>query len=434
MTEMMIMDTATVSSRRKTRAGYLVAQCRVAKAGNIQVYTGAEAGMPTRDHVRIYRPPETVFDADTMRGWAFKPITYQHPRAGSVTSQNWRDEAVGVAGGEVLRDGDYVTVPMCLMDAATIDAVESDAATEVSCGYRVALDASPGTTPEGEPYDAKVSRILPDHIAIVPKGRAGSDCRFGDGEPQAANDVPAPPTTTGERPIMADIDNGRAVILVDGFTVTTTPQGVEAIKKLQAQLQDTHTLIDGERASHKDVVASLNDQLAQARQAKADAEAARDGEIAGLKLTHQQALDAANAKVAELEAAITPAALDARVAQRAEVLAVARRFFGDDFSGEGMSDSDVRKATVVKAMGPTLADADSKPELFFDHVFEVVKAQPTPQTAPKPDPLRTAIQNGGGAVALDAAKEQQRQPSAFERNRAMIENAWKHTAPVNGAH
>lgn len=430
MSELILSDAATVNSggRRKTRAGYLVTQARVAKAGNIQLYTGVEAGMPDKEIVRIYRPEEAVFDHQTAAAWAFKPITLHHPRSGSVTSQNWKDEAIGVAGGEVMRDGDFLSIPMCIMDAATIEAIESGAATEVSCGYRVALDATPGTTPQGEPYDAKVSKIVPDHIAVVPKGRAGSECRIGD----SAGSTPSPtdPQPRKDRP-MADGNTERAVILVDGFTVETTPQGREAIQRLQTQLNDARAATDAVKAANQVTLDSLNGQLAAARQALTDETAKKEGDLAGLKLQHQTALDAANAKIAELEQRTSPAALEAMAASRAATIAVARRVLGDAFTGAGMSDADIRKQTVLKAVGATLTDAEAKPQLFFDHVFEAVAATPPLQSQaqpPRPDPMRVALATNPGPVALDAAKQE---PTPFDKYHARLTSAYRN-APANG--
>lgn len=432
MTELILSDTATVttSGRRKTRAGYLVAQARVAKAGNIQVYTGAEAGMPDKESVRIYRPEDAVFDHATAAAWAFKPITLTHPRSGSVTSENWKDEAVGLSGGEIMRDGEFMTVPMCIMDAAAIDAVENGIATEVSCGYRVALDATPGTTPDGKPYDAKITKIVPDHLAIVPRGRAGSECRIGDAaDGTATPTIPKP--TRKDHSAMADDNTGRAVILVDGFTVETTPQGREAIQRLQTQLNDARAATDAVKAANQVTLDSLNGQLAAARQALADETAKKEGDLAGLKLQHQTALDAATARIAELEQQTTPAALEALAASRAATVAVARRVLGDAFTGAGMSDADIRRQTVLKAVGTTLADAEAKPQLFFDHVFEAVAATPAPQAAPapaRPDPMRMALATNPGPIALDAAKQE---PSPLDKHIARLSNAYRN-APANG--
>jgi hypothetical protein len=46
-------------------------------------------------------------------------------------------------------------------------------ARELSCGYSLNLDETPGTTPEGEHYDAIQRNIVYNHVALVPQGRAG---------------------------------------------------------------------------------------------------------------------------------------------------------------------------------------------------------------------------------------------------------------------
>ena len=53
--EVQVADRAEVAGTRRTRDGYLVADVRIARAGNVQTYLGRELGMPDRATVRVYR-------------------------------------------------------------------------------------------------------------------------------------------------------------------------------------------------------------------------------------------------------------------------------------------------------------------------------------------------------------------------------------------
>lgn len=168
------LDAGTV---RRTGDGYLAASALSARTG-IQLYRGAEVGKPHLDVVRVYRPPEEVFAKDAMHSFAWRPLTVDHPRE-AVTADNWKRLAVGQTGDEVARDGDAIRVPLVLMDAAAIRAVENGKR-ELSWGYTADLKWGDGKTPAGEAYDAIQTNIRANHLAVVAAARGGSALRIGD--------------------------------------------------------------------------------------------------------------------------------------------------------------------------------------------------------------------------------------------------------------
>lgn len=185
---MLITDTVTlVGDRRTTQDGYLVAAARVARAG-VQTYSGTEMGRTDLATVRVWRPEEEVFAADALASMAHRPVTLDHP-AEPVTATNWKAHSVGQVGGEVARDGDYIRVPLVLMDHAAIDAVVAGKR-QLSVGYAAEIDWTPGTTPAGEAYDAVQRRIRANHLAVVDAARAGPACRIGDAWSTAASAAP----------------------------------------------------------------------------------------------------------------------------------------------------------------------------------------------------------------------------------------------------
>lgn len=175
---MHLNDRLTIDEKRRTRDGYLTVNARVARAGNVQLYTGAEVGKPEMATVRVYRPAEEVFDKSTMESFAHRPVTFGHP-SHAVSAANWRDVAKGWSDGEVARDGEFVRVSMLLADADTIAAVENGTR-ELSMGYDCILDWTSGRTGAGEAYDAIQRGIRSNHIAVVEKARGGAELRIGD--------------------------------------------------------------------------------------------------------------------------------------------------------------------------------------------------------------------------------------------------------------
>ena len=63
--------------------------------------------------------------------------------------------------------------------AEAIAGIESGAKRELSSAYRYQPVMEAGTY-EGQRYDGRMVRIVGNHVAIVPEGRAGSDVVVGD--------------------------------------------------------------------------------------------------------------------------------------------------------------------------------------------------------------------------------------------------------------
>jgi hypothetical protein len=163
---------------RRTADGYLVASAKVARVG-VQKYKGTEVGRPTMDSVILYRPEEEVFSRDAMHSMANKPVTFTHPSR-MVDAKSWTKHAKGFSGNDVVRDGDFVRVPLMLTDAETIKAFEEGGARELSVGYTTDIEWTAGTTSSGEKYDGIQRAIRANHHALVPVARGGRDLTLGD--------------------------------------------------------------------------------------------------------------------------------------------------------------------------------------------------------------------------------------------------------------
>jgi len=149
-----------------TDEGYLVDTPVVGRVG-IQVYRRADGSI-----VRELRLPDEVFDRESLASFAGKPITDEHP-IDPVNAKNARDVTVGVIQGEGIRSGDNVIAPVIIHDGAVIDKIVSGEKRELSLGYTVTLDETPGVW-NGQEYDAIQRNIRINHLAVVPRGRAGN--------------------------------------------------------------------------------------------------------------------------------------------------------------------------------------------------------------------------------------------------------------------
>lgn len=131
-----------------------------------------------------YRPPEAVFAPEALAALRAAPVTVDHPiRDGlpTVRTDTWRAVAVGHTGDDVRPSEDrrMVEGSVVVQDAAVVKRIRADGwRPQVSIGYDVEVDETPGVTPEGERYDVVQRRIMPNHVALVDRGRAGAEVRL----------------------------------------------------------------------------------------------------------------------------------------------------------------------------------------------------------------------------------------------------------------
>ena len=323
---------AHIDGVRMADDGYLVAMVKVARTGT-QKYTGDEMGKPELDVVTLYRPEDQVFNKDSLATFVGRPVTDDHPPE-QVTSDNWKKYAHGAIGEGVLRDGEYIRVPITVMDGALIKKIE-DGKREISMGYTQNVEFTDGVTPQGEKYQAIASDLRMNHLAIVDRGRAGHECRVGD----SADKWGISPLTIDEEE--TKVTDKLRKVFVDGIQVETTDQGASAIEKLTADNAGLDAKIVSMASEHTEAIAAKDAELA-----------AKDAEIDKLQKTQLSAAD-----------------LDARVAERSKLISDAESLSnGIDFNG--MTDDAVRSAVVVQNYDE--ATIEGKSQAYIDSRFDVL--------------------------------------------------------------
>lgn len=110
----------------------------------------------------------------SAHGLGRAPVTLLHPPKGQdVGPKNFDRLGVGDTDGRVeVRDGGFTHVFIAARRQDAIDAIKAGTH-ELSPGYRVRLDETPGTHPIHGPYDAVQAERVYNHLAIVPKARGG---------------------------------------------------------------------------------------------------------------------------------------------------------------------------------------------------------------------------------------------------------------------
>lgn len=239
-----------------TEDGYLIDTPIVARTG-IQLYRRADG--TTR---RELRRPEDVFHPDSLASYAGKPITFGHPPE-RVTAKNFKKYAIGVMPGVGMPDAENVKASIIVHDAESVDKATKGGIRELSLGYTVVLDETPGMW-EGQEYDAIQTKIDINHLSVVPRGRAGN-ARLN------LDRLDAESFNSDEEINMSTDALGR-LRLDSGLEYQAAPEIVVAYEKLRKDVADVTKKLDSVSAERD----TLKAQVESAEKVRADAlEAAR---------------------------------------------------------------------------------------------------------------------------------------------------------------
>ena len=312
---MQFKDELTLDAPKRTKDGYLAFRAKAARVGVYdylasEMGDGVPASFKPGDIVKVYRDETEVFSADSVGSFIAKPITDDHPSE-AVTKDNWKSHARGAVMG-AMRDGEYLAFDLVLMDAAAIDAVDSGKR-ELSNGYTSKIIWGDGVAPDGTAYHARQTEIRGNHVALVDRGRAGSECRIKDGWPVCDANPAIIADIKQEKPVMA------GTIIVDGLPVSLADETA------------VRAVLDKKDAA-----------ITAANEAR-DAADAKVSTLTGEKTALEKQL--ADAK-AELE----PAAIEKRVSDRAALVTTAKAIKADIVT-DGKTDAAIRAEVVTAKLG-----------------------------------------------------------------------------------
>lgn len=154
----------------KNDKGFLQGDAAVTRTG-IFLYANPDGTLR-----RELRHPDDVFDSKSIESMKMIPITDDHPHQRLVDSQNAKDVAVGHVGENIKIDGKNVIAPIAITHDSGIKSV-NNGKRELSLGYTADIIDEQGIY-DGEPYDARQKNIRYNHLAVVTRGRAGSQARI----------------------------------------------------------------------------------------------------------------------------------------------------------------------------------------------------------------------------------------------------------------
>jgi hypothetical protein len=358
----------------RTTEGFLTGRAIVTSIG-VFAYKNAD-GTTTRE----LRPPEEVFDYESLASMKLKPVVNDHP-AEKVTPANTQELSVGSLGSlvtttaqertwdgytppEKLTDGLHVAIDMTINQADAIEDV-LNGKRSLSMGYECEIEkAEEGATWLGMAYDCIQRKIRYNHCAIVDAARAGDAARIRlDGKDHEAGDIFGIHLDSGDA-IRVDIKpsgetgggnqanylEGQAMkYRLDNGMEYEAPEGfVQAFVTMKEKADSADKALTKERDDRKAVISKLEAErdTAKDRADKAEAEAKKAKEDAA-KAVSSDRVKAAAKEMAALYDAADRAGVEVK----------------DD-----MADRDIKKA-VITAVFPK-ADLKDKDEAYISARYD----------------------------------------------------------------
>lgn len=335
------------ASVMKTDEGFLRVQMRATRVGVFK-YLRKDGSI-----ARELRHPDDVFAPESLATLQGKPITLLHPKNipnGLVTSKNVGKVSVGLTGDNVeVADNAFVDTTGTITSDRGVREVEKrmdrNEDQEVSCGYKCDMIEESGIF-NGEAYDRRQVNIQYNHVALVPKGRAGNNCKLRLDEDEAI---------LYDKHIQLE-DNSMETIKIDGQDFEVTAEAAKAFRKLEAKHDEALSTSKKETAKAEAKADAINEEMAEVKKTSSKLEAKADGledEVKTLKAEKENKMDANE--------------MDALVEERTSICETATKLV-KDFKKDGLSNLEIKKQVIV-AISPDVK-LDEKSEDYVDARFD----------------------------------------------------------------
>jgi hypothetical protein len=381
-------DVAPIDKYELTPEGYLRAWATIARTG-VQMYTDADGSIR-----REYRPEEEVASPESLASFAGKAITLEHPPV-LLDSANTKNYQVGFSGTEVVYDNGFVRAVMTITDEAAIEKIMRGDAKEVSAGYRVEYDPTPGVADSGEHYDGIQRMISGNHIAVVRRGRAGPQVKLHLDRLDAAD-----PTLFSNN----EESSMTAKVVFDGAEFEVSESVALAITK---EREDA-------KMSYEDMKKKYDAMMSEASKMKEEMDA-MEKEMKGKMDAAEGRADALEQELeatkADLEAA-KQVNVDSLVEERIALIDKARTNLDSAFDFAGKSAREIMEASIKAVRGDAL-DLSERSDDYVQAMFDTLAETAVRGDSVANDELRKAVASLATPVAA---------PSSYMER---LQNAWK---------
>lgn len=129
---------------------------------------------PNRIYMLFRDPEELKKGAPTAN---LIPVLNEHIPVSPIDPK--QKNVVGYTGTDAVFNAPYLDNSLVISVQDSIRKIEDESEKELSSAYYYDADMTPGTY-QGEKYDGVMRNIRFNHVALVPKGRAGPDVMVGD--------------------------------------------------------------------------------------------------------------------------------------------------------------------------------------------------------------------------------------------------------------
>lgn len=384
-------DFSPIEKYELTPEGYLRVWASIARTG-IQHYTDADGSIR-----KEFRPESEVASPESLASFAGKAITMEHPPA-LLDSENTKDYQIGFTGSEIVYDNGFVRAVMTVTDRDVIEKIMHGDVREVSAGYRVNYDPTPGVTDSGEHYNGIQTEISGNHVAIVRRGRAGPQVKLHLDRQDAADPYLF---STEEDQTMS------AKIVFDGAEFEVSESVALAITKER----------DDASMSYKDMKMKYDKLMKEAEDMKAKMASMEDGmkekedSLEGRSDALQEQVDSLKAELEEAK----QVNVDSIVAERLALIEKAKPVLDAEYAFAGKADREVMVDAIKTVRGDSV-ELDGRSDDYVLAMFDTI-AETAAAHVDSTEDLRKAV----AAAAAPASA-----PSSYMDK---LQNAWK--APLS---
>lgn len=325
------------------------------QTGFLYVYRVPIAGAMVQKYVKSdgseemeAKLPEEILSDATVSSANSKPVTDGHH--GLVTKDNSHDLLKGFTASNGHVEGNMLYNDITITDPNLISQIKSGDKRELSIGFETQMDPTSGTY-NGTKYDAVQRNIRINHVAVVPKGRAGHEVRLIGDSAEAVEQV-EPSEEKGNQ-------METRVVRADGQNITVAADDVEKITKL-----------DADNSAKAKQIADLDAQIKKLQSEKAQLQG--DADASAKKADEAQAkadsLEADNKKLQEEFDKYKADGVDKKL----ELIDKVKSFVGDEYDYQGKSDRDM-KIDAVKAIKGDSVDFTDKSDTYVQAAFDMLE-------------------------------------------------------------
>lgn len=337
----------------KSEDGFFRARVTIARTG---VFPYLTSSGDIRMEAKL---PEDLLSEMTVDSAKGAPISDGHPpvtdNRGMINSENWAKYTRGSLGDSAIVHDDRLEFVETIYDAALISDLEAGRKVEVSVGFHVDMDYTPGEY-EGVRYDARQRNIRINHVAHVNAGRAGEDIRVHLDSKDENFAVMQYKTTTRRDSLMGKFWEGLKK-LFEEFKVTIPDE------------PDVNTDSDDEEKKDED---EEDNDTATKSESKQDSATIK--QLRKTVKTQAARIDALEAMTAKQKAARSKAEQESRIDEavdkRLSLIETAKSVISE-FKHDGLSDRAIKLAVIEKILPYSKeVKTDSLEDVFIDARFD----------------------------------------------------------------